>query len=134
MVSIGVQPDGLNINKDVGSTSPADLIEKVLEEEADLGIAFDGDGDRVVMVDHKGELLDGDELIYIIAQNRKESGRLVGGVVGTLLTHYGAELAFESLGIPFLRTTVGNHYVLEQLTKHDGPLGREGSGHLFCFY
>jgi len=133
IVTIGVQPDGLNINKDVGSTSPAALIEKVLEEGADLGIAFDGDGDRVVMVDHKGELLDGDELIYIIAKNRKESGRLVGGVVGTLMTNYGAEMAFESLGIPFVRANVGDRYVMEQLKKHDWQLGGEGSGHLICF-
>ena len=105
----------------------------MLEEGADLGIAFDGDGDRVVMVDHKGELLDGDELIYIIAKNRKESGRLVGGVVGTLMTNYGAEMAFESLGIPFVRANVGDRYVMEQLKKHDWQLGGEGSGHLICF-
>ncbi len=131
--SIGVQPDGLNINRDVGSTHPQKLIEKVLETGADLGIAFDGDGDRVVMVDHKGELVDGDELLYIIARNRKFSGRLEGGVVGTLMTNYGAELAFKELGIPFERAKVGDRYVMELLVKNQWYLGGEGSGHIICF-
>lgn len=131
--TIGVQPDGLNINQDVGSTSPGQLVEKVLETGADLGIAFDGDGDRVLMVDHKGEVLDGDELLYIIAKNRKDSGRLSGGVVGTLMTNYGAEMAFEALGIPFLRAKVGDRYVMELLKQYDWQLGGEGSGHIVCF-
>ena len=133
VLTIGVQPDGLNINKDVGSTSPQALVDKVLECQADLGIAFDGDGDRVVMVDHKGEVVDGDELIYIIAKNRKTSGRLDGGVVGTLMTNYGAELAFADLGIPFLRAKVGDRYVMELLKQNDWQLGGEGSGHIVCF-
>lgn len=131
--TIGVQPDGLNINRDVGSTSPGQLVEKVLETGADLGIAFDGDGDRLLMVDHKGEVLDGDELLYIIAKNRKDSGRLSGGVVGTLMTNYGAELAFRDLGIPFLRAKVGDRYVMELLKQYDWQLGGEGSGHIVCF-
>lgn len=130
---IGNAPDGLNINRDVGSTHPQALQQKVLETQADLGIAFDGDGDRVIMVDHKGELVDGDELIYIIAKNRKASGRLDGGVVGTLMTNYGAELAFEELGIPFLRAKVGDRYVMELLKQNNWQLGGEGSGHVVCF-
>jgi len=133
ITTIGVEPDGLNINKDVGSTSPEALVNKVLETGADLGIAFDGDGDRVVMVDHKGEVVDGDELIYIIAKNRKDAGRLTGGVVGTLMTNYGAEMAFRDLGIPFVRANVGDRYVMEHLVKNDWQLGGEGSGHIICF-
>jgi phosphoglucosamine mutase len=133
IVSIGVEPDGLNINRGVGSTSPQKLVDKVLETGADLGIAFDGDGDRVVMVDHKGEVVDGDELIYIIACNRQKAGRLVGGVVGTLMTNYGAEMAFNKLGIPFVRANVGDRYVMEQLVKNDWQLGGENSGHIICF-
>lgn len=130
---IGNQPDGLNINRDVGSTSPQALIDKVLEVGADIGIAFDGDGDRVVMVDHKGEVVDGDELIYIIARNRKLTGRLEGGVIGTLMTNYGAELAFKELEIPFERANVGDRYVMELLVKNNWQLGGEGSGHIICF-
>ncbi|MFT6029097.1 MAG: phosphoglucosamine mutase [Oleiphilaceae bacterium] len=133
VICIGVEPDGLNINKDIGSTSPEKLVEKVLEVGADIGIAFDGDGDRVVMVDHKGDVVDGDELIYIIARNRKLSGRLEGGVVGTLMTNYGAELAFKKLGVPFERAKVGDRYVMELLVKNNWQLGGEGSGHIICF-
>ena len=133
VICIGVQPDGLNINKGFGSTSPEKLVEKVLEEGADLGIAFDGDGDRVVMVDHKGEVVDGDELIYVIARNRKLTGRMEGGVVGTLMTNYGAELAFKELGVPFERAKVGDRYVMELLVKNNWQLGGEGSGHVICF-
>lgn len=133
ITTIGVEPNGLNINKEVGSTSPEKLIEKVLETGADLGIAFDGDGDRVVMVDHKGEVVDGDELIYIIAKNRQKAGRLQGGVVGTLMTNFGVELALKNLGIPFVRANVGDRYVMEQLVKHDWQLGGENSGHIICF-
>lgn len=133
ITTIGVEPNGLNINQDVGSTSPQQLVDKVIEVGADLGIAFDGDGDRVVMVDHQGEIVDGDELIYIIAKNRKDSGRLHGGVVGTLMTNYGAELAFEELGIPFLRANVGDRYVMELLKQNNWQLGGEGSGHVICF-
>lgn len=128
--SIGVTPDGLNINKNIGSTHPEALREKVLASGADLGIAFDGDGDRVVMVDHKGEIVDGDELLYIIAMDRKSRGRLPGGVVGTLMTNYGTELAFKEAGIPFERARVGDRYVMEVLAKNGWLLGGEGSGHL----
>ena len=131
--TIGVEPDGLNINEGYGSTSPGNLIKKVLETGADLGIAFDGDGDRVVMVDHKGELVDGDELMYIIARNRKQSGRLAGGVVGTLMTNFGAELAYKELDIPFTRAKVGDRYVLEGLKQNGWQVGGEGSGHIICF-
>lgn len=131
--AIGVQPDGLNINRGVGSTSPQMLVDKVLETGADLGIAFDGDGDRVIMVDHKGEIVDGDELMFIIARNRKLTGRLEGGVVGTLMTNYGAELALNELNIPFERAKVGDRYVMEALVKNDWCLGGEGSGHIICF-
>lgn len=133
VVSIGVQPDGLNINEGVGSTSPESLRAKVLEEQADLGIAFDGDGDRVMMVDHKGDLVDGDELIYIIARNRKNTGRLDGGVVGTLMTNFGAELAFKEMEIPFVRAKVGDRYVMELLKQNNWQLGGENSGHIVCF-
>jgi len=133
IVTIGVEPNGLNINEGVGSTSPEKLVEKVLETGADLGIAFDGDGDRVVMVDHKGELVDGDELIYIIARNRQKAGRLKGGVVGTLMTNFGVELALKEQGIPFVRANVGDRYVMEQLVKNDWQLGGENSGHIICF-
>ena len=131
--TIGVEPNGLNINKGVGSTSPESLVKKVLETGADLGIAFDGDGDRVIMVDHKGELVDGDELIYIIARNRQNSDRLKGGVVGTLMTNFGVELALKERGIPFVRANVGDRYVMEQLVKNDWELGGENSGHIICF-
>jgi phosphoglucosamine mutase len=131
--TIGVEPNGLNINKDVGSTSPSSLVKKVLETGADLGIAFDGDGDRLIMVDHKGELVDGDELIYIIARNRQNSGRLKGGVVGTLMTNFGVEIALKECGIPFVRANVGDRYVMAQLVKKGWELGGENSGHIICF-
>ncbi len=131
--AIGVAPDGLNINKDVGSTHPEQLQQKVVESGADLGIAFDGDGDRVIMVDHKGEIVDGDELIYVIAKDRQATDRLGGGVVGTQMTNFGAELAFKELGIPFVRAKVGDRYVMEQLKNREWILGGEGSGHIVCF-
>lgn len=133
VISIGVQPDGLNINEGVGSTSPEALRQKVLQESADLGIAFDGDGDRVMMVDHKGDLVDGDELIYIIANNRKKTDRLEGGVVGTLMTNFGAEMAFKEMDIPFVRAKVGDRYVMELLKQNNWTLGGENSGHIVCF-
>ncbi len=132
VTTIGVKPNGLNINKDVGSTSPEQLVKAVLEQGADLGIAFDGDGDRVVMVDHKGEVVDGDELIYVIAKNRHRGGRLGGGVVGTLMTNFGTELAYEEMGVPFIRAGVGDRYVMEKLVENKWLLGGEGSGHILC--
>lgn len=133
VVAIGVQPDGLNINKDVGSTSPAALVDKVIQEQADLGIAFDGDGDRVVMVTAEGKVVDGDELVFIIAKDRHLQGMLYGGVVGTQMTNFGVEVAFGALDIPFSRAKVGDRYVMEQLKANEWLLGGEGSGHLICF-
>jgi len=127
---IGASPDGLNINKEVGSTHLDALKRAVLEKGADLGIAFDGDGDRVLMVDRDGSEVDGDELLYVIASQRHAAGSLHGGVVGTLMTNLGVELALKELGIEFERAKVGDRYVMERLIQHDWLLGGEGSGHL----
>ncbi|ACT51113.1 phosphoglucosamine mutase [Methylovorus glucosotrophus] len=132
IVTIGYQPDGLNINLDCGSTHPQALCRAVIEHKADLGIAFDGDGDRVVMVDSQGRLLDGDQLLYIIAMQRKQRGRLEGGVVGTLMTNLALEHALAKADIPFLRAKVGDRYVLELLNEQDWQLGGENSGHILC--
>ncbi len=126
------QPNGFNINENCGSTHPESLQQRVLEEQAELGIAFDGDGDRVLFVDHKGEVVDGDELLYIIARSYHERGILNGGVVGTLMSNLGLEHAFQSLEIPFTRTQVGDRYVMDALTQSGWLLGGEGSGHLLC--
>jgi phosphoglucosamine mutase len=131
--AIGVEPDGLNINENVGSTKPETLAREVLARGADLGIAFDGDGDRVIMVDHTGQIVDGDELLFIIARHRQKLGLLQGGVVGTLMTNYGAERALRQLDIPFLRAKVGDRYVMEQLLQNRWQLGGENSGHIVCF-
>jgi phosphoglucosamine mutase len=130
VVSIGVAPDGLNINKDVGSTHPDALQAFVKSEQADLGIAFDGDGDRVQFVDSDGTLHDGDALIFILAEHWKNTGRLQGPVVGTLMSNYALELHCQQNGMPFLRTNVGDRYVHKALTDHGGNLGGEASGHL----
>lgn len=130
--AIGITPDGLNINEGCGSTKPQHLQETVVDLGYDLGIALDGDGDRLIMVDHKGEEVDGDELVYIIACSRRARDRLDGGVVGTLMSNFGMELALKELGIPFVRATVGDRYVLEQLNAHDWTLGGESSGHIIC--
>ena len=127
---IGNEPDGLNINLNVGSTHLGSLQAAVAERQADLGIAFDGDGDRVMMVDRDGSIVDGDELLYIIASGRREEGRLAGGVVGTLMTNLGVELAFKARGIEFERAKVGDRYVMERLVARNWMLGGEGSGHL----
>ena len=129
---IGVNPDGLNINENCGSTKPESLRQVVLDEGCDLGIAFDGDGDRVLMIDHKGEVLDGDELIYIIARQQHKDNALRGGVVGTLMSNLGMELALNALDIPFERAQVGDRYVLEELVKQGWLLGGESSGHIIC--
>jgi phosphoglucosamine mutase len=129
---LGTKPNGLNINKDSGSTAPAALQAKVLEVGADLGIAFDGDGDRVVFVDHKGEVVDGDELIYIIAAYRQQYADGCNGVVGTLMTNFGCELALKELKIPFIRAKVGDRHVLEAMRSNDWFLGGESSGHIIC--
>ncbi len=132
VIKIGCEPNGLNINDNCGSTKPNNLIAKVLEQQADLGIAFDGDGDRVVMVDHKGEIVDGDELIYIIAQSRLAKNQLNTPVIGTLMSNLGMEKALAELNISLLRAQVGDRYVMEMLTEHKGILGGENSGHIIC--
>ena len=132
VVTVGAEPDGLNINEECGATKPEFLAEKVIEFRADLGIALDGDGDRLIMVDHKGEIVDGDELIYIIAKSRQDAGKLQGDVVGTLMTNLGMEHALKKLGINLLRANVGDRYVMELLHKHKAVLGGEGSGHIIC--
>ena len=128
--AIGVQPDGLNINRDCGATHPQALQAAVRERRADLGIAFDGDGDRVQMVDHTGALADGDDLIYVLACDRHARGALRGPVVGTLMTNFGIERALKQMGIEFLRARVGDRYVLQLLRQCGGELGGEASGHL----
>jgi len=132
VVAINVEPDGLNINANCGSTNPGLLRERVLEEGADLGIALDGDGDRVIMVDHRGELVDGDELLFIIALSRQENNQLFGPVIGTLMTNLGMEHALQTRNIAFERARVGDRYVMELLQKHEGVLGGESSGHIIC--
>jgi phosphoglucosamine mutase len=132
VVAIGVSPDGLNINQDCGSTQPDLLTGIVLDHKADLGIALDGDGDRVIMVDHKGNLVDGDELLFVIAMSRLQEGTLNGGVVGTLMSNLGLEHALQSHNIDFSRANVGDRYVLEQLKKNSSQLGGESSGHIIC--
>ncbi len=132
VIVIGNEPDGLNINDKCGATHLDKLVEKVKQMQADIGIALDGDGDRLVMVDHQGDVVDGDELLYIIANSRKEAGVELGPVVGTLMSNLGLEQALERLGLSFMRAKVGDRYVMELLSKHGGILGGEGSGHLIC--
>ena len=132
VITLGDKPDGLNINANVGSTHPEALQVAVKAEKADLGIALDGDGDRVLMVDNLGNLVDGDELLYIIAMHRHENNGLNGGVVGTLMTNLGLEHAFERANIPFSRAGVGDRYVMEQLRASNWLLGGENSGHIIC--
>ena len=130
--AIGNRPDGLNINRECGSTSPATLARAVVEAGADLGIAFDGDGDRLQMVDGNGRIVDGDELLYILATDWHAQGRLHGPVVGTLMSNFGLEQAMATLGVPFLRSKVGDRYVMQALREHAGVLGGETSGHILC--
>lgn len=132
LISIGDTPDGMNINASFGSTHPENLQKEVLKHKADLGIAFDGDGDRLIMVDHTGELVDGDQLLYIMAMAAYAKGALKGGVVGTLMTNLGLEHAFKKQEIPFSRAGVGDRYVMEQLLEKNWRLGGESSGHLIC--
>ena len=132
VIVIGADPNGLNINDDCGATKPQKLVAAVLAHQADIGIALDGDGDRLIMVDHKGEVVDGDELIYIIAKSKLTAGQLVGPVVGTLMTNLGMEHGLDRLGVRLLRAKVGDRYVLEMMADHDGILGGESSGHIIC--
>ena len=132
VIVIGAEPNGLNINDECGATKPDKLVATVLAHQADIGIALDGDGDRLVMVDHKGEIVDGDELIYIIAKSRLEAGQMSGPVVGTLMTNLGMEHGLKQLGINLLRANVGDRYVLEMMSEHKSILGGENSGHIIC--
>ena len=132
VVAIGNRPDGMNINHLCGATNPAALQKAVVREAADLGIALDGDGDRLVMVDAKGEIYDGDRLLYVIAVDRRRQSLLRGGVAGTLMSNFGLEEAFAKMRIPFARAAVGDRYVLELLKKRRWQLGGENSGHIVC--
>lgn len=130
VIAIGVSPNGLNINDGCGATAPEALAARVLAEKADLGVAYDGDGDRLMMVDHTGYVIDGDEVLYMIAREALRNGELKGGVVGTLMSNMGLELAFKSLGIPFARSAVGDRYVVEMLLEKGWRIGGENSGHI----
>ncbi|MEY3183015.1 MAG: phosphoglucosamine mutase, partial [Pseudomonadota bacterium] len=132
VIPIFVKPDGLNINESCGATYPYGLQERVLAEKADVGIAFDGDGDRVVMVDHTGTLVDGDELLFILAKQYQSLGQLSGGVVGTLMSNLGLEMACQAENIPFYRSKVGDRHVLKMMQHKQINLGGESSGHLIC--
>ena len=132
VIKVGTHPDGLNINHDCGSTRPEQLQKTVREHAADVGVALDGDGDRVIMVDSRGDLVDGDELLFIIARSRREQGKLSGSVVGTLMSNLGLEHALQAHGIAFERARVGDRYVLERLQQNGGTLGGESSGHIIC--
>ena len=130
VIKIGCDPDGVNINENCGATDVKTLTEQVINEKADLGFALDGDGDRIIMVDHKGNKIDGDLIIYIIAREALRQGQLKGGVVGTLMSNMGLEIALKNLGIPFVRAKVGDRYVLEMLVEKNWRLGAENSGHV----
>jgi phosphoglucosamine mutase len=132
VIAISHKPNGVNINLDCGSTYPEALQKRVVEEKAHLGIAFDGDADRVLMVDEHGAIVDGDELLFILAQDRAVRGVLEGGVVGTLMSNFGLELALKDRDVPFVRANVGDRYVMEQLDKRGWLLGGEASGHIVC--
>lgn len=132
VIPIGVDPDGLNINVECGSTKPHILADIIKNTDSDIGIAFDGDGDRLIMIDENGEEVDGDELVFVIAEAKHKKGSLQGPVVGTLMSNFGMEKAFKDLGIPFLRANVGDRYVLELLQNEGGVIGGESSGHIIC--
>lgn len=130
VVTLGCQPDGMNINQECGATDVRLLQSRVLAEKADLGIAYDGDGDRVIMVDHLGQKVDGDQILYVIAREKLRQGQLSGGVVGTLMSNMGLELALKQLGVPFVRARVGDRYVLEKMQEKGWRIGAENSGHV----
>ncbi len=132
VIEIGVSPNGFNINEACGSTHPEALQKKVVEEKADLGIALDGDGDRVLMVDHTGNVVDGDEMLYLITKWYLQTQTLKGGVVGTAMSNYGLELAMQELGVPFVRVPVGDRHILAKLKQENWNLGGESSGHIIC--
>ncbi len=130
VIAMGVEPNGLNINDQVGATDVRALQKRVVEEHAHLGLAFDGDGDRIIMVDHLGNKVDGDQIAYIIARDALRRGELKGGVVGTLMTNLGMENGLKQLGIPFVRAAVGDRYVMEKLLEKGWKIGAENSGHV----
>ena len=132
VIVLSAQPNGLNINDGCGSTHLEPLQAAVVAHQADLGIAFDGDADRVLMVDRHGAVVDGDDLLFLIARDLHQRGKLHGGVVGTLMSNLGLELAFRDLGIPFVRAKVGDRYVMSELLSRDWQLGGENSGHIVC--
>ncbi len=132
VIAIGNKPDGFNINRGVGSTAPELLQQQVLEHQADLGVALDGDGDRLILVNAAGELVNGDQVLYMLAQDRQKRGVLQGGIVGTEMSNYGLELALAAMKIPFVRSAVGDRYVMETLKKLDWRIGGEPSGHIVC--
>ena len=132
VIAIGISPDGFNINKDCGSTSLDVVKAAVLEHQADIGIALDGDADRVLFIDEKGQVVDGDQVLYLMALFEESKGRLGGGVVGTLMSNLALELALQGAGIPFIRAAVGDRYVLEKLQENNWLLGGETSGHIIC--
>ena len=130
VIEIGTDPNGININEKCGATDIKALQEKVLETKADVGLAYDGDGDRIMMVDHLGNKVDGDQILFIIAREALRSGQLKGGVVGTLMSNMSLEIALKMLGVPFVRANVGDRYVLEKMVEHGWTLGGENSGHI----
>src|SRR5690554_1127361 len=130
VIEVATKPDGLNINKNCGATDTRALSAAVLEHKAEIGLAFDGDGDRLMVVDENGVLIDGDEIVYALARQLLTDGQLEGGVVGTLMSNMGLEVALEQLGVPFVRTKVGDRHVMEALNKRRWLLGGEGSGHI----
>ena len=130
VIEIGTDPNGLNINEKCGATDVTALQAKVVETKADVGLAYDGDGDRIMMVDHLGNKVDGDQILFIIAREALRSGQLNGGVVGTLMSNMSLEIALKMLGVPFLRANVGDRYVLEKMVENDWTLGGENSGHI----
>ena len=130
VIEIGTDPNGININEKCGATDVKALQEKVLETKADVGLAYDGDGDRIMMVDHLGNKVDGDQILFIIAREALRSGQLKGGVVGTLMSNISLEIALKMLGVPFVRANVGDRYVLEKMVEHGWTLGGENSGHI----
>jgi len=130
VIEIGATPNGININEKCGATDVKALQEKVLETKADVGLAYDGDGDRIMMVDHLGNKVDGDQILFIIAREALRSGQLKGGVVGTLMSNMSLEIALKMLGVPFERANVGDRYVLEKMVEHGWTLGGENSGHI----
>ena len=130
VIEIGTDPNGININEKCGATDVKALQEKVLETKADVGLAYDGDGDRIMMVDHLGNKVDGDQILFIIAREALRSAQLKGGVVGTLMSNMSLEIALKMLGVPFVRANVGDRYVLEKMVEHNWTLGGENSGHI----